>query len=106
MIPKWNLYALGAFLLFFSPSLWAQVGPAPAQPRRPEAGSPSPDRPNPKTLKTPPYAGLNQERKSHDPLSQNLFSLELVMRYQQVIGISEEQKNAILAESKKAQTEF
>src|SRR5215216_552367 len=41
-----------------------------------------------------------------DPLGESLFPPELVMQHQQAIGLSEEQKNLIMAEVQKAQTRF
>ena len=41
-----------------------------------------------------------------DPIGENLFPPELVMQYQQAIGLSEEQRNLIKAEVQKAQAHF
>ena len=41
-----------------------------------------------------------------DPVGENLFPPELVMQYQQAIGLSEEQKELIKAEIQKAQARF
>ena len=41
-----------------------------------------------------------------DPIGENLFPPELVMQYQQAIGLSEEQRNLIKAEIQKAQAHF
>jgi Spy/CpxP family protein refolding chaperone len=47
-----------------------------------------------------------QPQPPADPLGENLFPPELVMQYQQAIGLGEEQKNLIKAEVQKAQTRF
>jgi Spy/CpxP family protein refolding chaperone len=41
-----------------------------------------------------------------DPIGENLFPPELVMQYQQAIGLSEEQRDLIKAEIQKAQARF
>ena len=41
-----------------------------------------------------------------DPIGENLFPPELVMQYQQAIGLSEEQRDSIKAEIQKAQARF
>ena len=41
-----------------------------------------------------------------DPVGENLFPPELVMQYQQAIGLSEEQRDLIKAEIQKAQARF
>ena len=41
-----------------------------------------------------------------DPIGENLFPPELVMQYQQAIGLSEEQRESIKAEIQKAQARF
>ena len=41
-----------------------------------------------------------------DPIGENLFPPELVMQYQQAIGLSEEQRSLIKAEIQKAQARF
>src|SRR5437868_15427666 len=41
-----------------------------------------------------------------DPIGENLFPPELVMQYQQAIGLGDEQRNLIKAEIQKAQAHF
>jgi Spy/CpxP family protein refolding chaperone len=41
-----------------------------------------------------------------DPIAENVFPPELIMQNQQAIGLSEEQKNFLKAETRKAQTRF
>lgn len=57
-------------------------------------------------------AGANQDRPpgppqpQPDPLAQNLFSPELIMQFQAQIGLSNEQRQAIMADMQKAQPKF
>src|SRR6059036_2102295 len=41
-----------------------------------------------------------------DPVAENLFAPELVLQHQSDIGLSEEQRNALIAEVQKAQDRF
>src|SRR5215510_10487253 len=50
-------------------------------------------------------AGLAQ-KPSSDPFGESLFPPELVMAHQQEIGLSEEQREYLKAESRKAQLRF
>lgn len=45
-------------------------------------------------------------QQPNDPLGDSLFPPELVMQHQQAIGLSEEQKNSLKAELRKAQMRF
>ena len=47
-----------------------------------------------------------QQPPQPDPIGENLFPPELVMQYQQAIGLSEEQRDLIKAEIQKAQARF
>jgi Spy/CpxP family protein refolding chaperone len=49
---------------------------------------------------------LGAQQQSADPFAENLFPPELVMQNQQAIGLSEDQKNFIKAEIRKAQLRF
>ena len=51
-------------------------------------------------------APAQQPPPQPDPIGENLFPPELVMQYQQAIGLSEEQRNLIKAEVQKAQARF
>ena len=46
------------------------------------------------------------QQQPHDPFAESLFPPELVMQNQQAIGLSEEQKNSLKAELRKAQLRF
>lgn len=45
-----------------------------------------------------------QQQPQPDPFAGNLFAPELIMQYQQALGLSEEQKNLLKAELSKLQT--
>lgn len=47
-----------------------------------------------------------QQQPPTDPIGENLFPPELLMQHQQAIGLSEDQKNFIKTEIRKAQTRF
>jgi len=47
-----------------------------------------------------------QPQPPPDPLGEQFFPPDLVMQYQQAIGLNEEQKNSIKAEVQKAQARF
>ena len=46
------------------------------------------------------------QKPGSDPLGENLFPLELVMAHQQEIGLTEEQRDYLKVESRKAQLKF
>ena len=56
------------------------------------------------TLAQPPQPQPQQPQA--DPLGEFLFPPEMIMQFQQAIGLSEEQRNLIKAEVQKAQTRF
>ena len=49
---------------------------------------------------------LRAQSPPADPLAENLFSPELVLQHQSDIGLTEEQRNALIAEVQKAQERF
>src|SRR5262249_5857251 len=49
---------------------------------------------------------LQAQQQPNDPLGDSLFPPELVMQNQQAIGLSEEQKNTLKADLRKAQQRF
>ena len=73
---KLRVYISCALLLFVAGAARAQQPPQPTQPPHP------------------------------DPVGENLFPPELVMQYQQAIGLGEEQRDLIKAEIQKAQARF
>ncbi len=49
---------------------------------------------------------LRAQSPPADPLAENLFPPELVLQHQSDIGLTEEQRNALIAEGQKAQERF
>ncbi len=46
------------------------------------------------------------QQKPHDPVGESFFPPELVMQHQQAIGLTDEQKESLKAELRKAQLKF
>jgi Spy/CpxP family protein refolding chaperone len=84
------LAALGLLVLI--------VGLVGAQPL-PQPPVPPPVQPQPAQLPPPP-------QRPPDPIAENLFPPELVIRYAQEIGLTDEQKEALKPEVEKAQARF
>jgi Spy/CpxP family protein refolding chaperone len=49
---------------------------------------------------------IRAQQQPNDPIGESLFPPELVMQHQQAIGLSEDQKNFLKTEIRKAQTRF
>jgi len=71
-------------------------GPRPAGPPPQPAGPHQPAQPQQPL----------QPAQPHDPIAQNLFPPDLVMRHRQALGLTDEQKAAIKDEAIKASTKF